>query len=352
VGTRGHARIIGDPGHIVLSGGSRRGKCGSARRVKSMSPDETFVPAVAAAMHLRRDGRPGHPARRPAPGTGGAGRGEEAARWCVEQYPRPRHHGLVVSDAHGSAAHLAAALDVPWLPLPPDGAALPAAYRELLEYGLAAGAPVLVITTDGRRGGNMPLPVVMVAGQARRAGLAPAVMRVSGSALSAKVAQAHRSWLHAAGRCADRLLVECGPRLDAVQVLRAGLVPYWCPDAAPRHADTLTWWLAGEERYTSVELMLHAPDRHGAAARPRDNRSVVTRTRDDRTNPAGTLDAWSAVARFARQCAEAEPGARRALPERSRPARHAARLLRAVPHDPPLPRPLGIDDALRAITTG
>jgi hypothetical protein len=38
------------------------------------------------------------------------------SRWIIGQYDRPSYPGVVIGSPHGSAAHLAAALDVPWLP--------------------------------------------------------------------------------------------------------------------------------------------------------------------------------------------------------------------------------------------
>ena len=45
---------------------------------------------------------------------------------------------------------------------------------------------------------------------------------------SAAVADLYRAWLRAAGKTANRVAVECGRLLDPYQILRAGLVPYWC----------------------------------------------------------------------------------------------------------------------------
>jgi hypothetical protein len=297
-----------------------------------VSSTEAFVVAAAQAMHLRHGGGVRVPTPRSlswadtATTRDGA---DEAARRYVERYPRRRHRALVISDSHGSAAHLAAALDVPWLPLPPADCGLPPAYLDVFQHSLEPGAPVLVITT-GRRSPGMPSPVGAVTGQARRAGLAPVAVHVPCSTLSASVAQVYRSWLIAAGKRGDRLVVECGTLLDAWHVMRAGLVPYWCPDAALRHADTLTWWLAGEQPYTSVDIMLQAP---GGRL---DGDSVS----------ADALAGWVGAAQFGQQCGLVDRRSRRAQ------GRHAAWVLGGYPCEEPLPPPLPIAEAVRAITTG
>ncbi len=79
------------------------------------------------------------------------------------------------------------------------------------------------------------------------------------AALSAATADLYRRWLRAAGKTGDRLVVECGRLLDPWQVLRAGLVPYWCENATRRSVEQVEWWLAGSESFTSVDVLPSRP---------------------------------------------------------------------------------------------
>jgi hypothetical protein len=75
------------------------------------------------------------------------------ARWIAAQYPGPAYPGVVIGTRHGSAAHLAAAMGVPWLPSGfdldvrwPDGCATDGAAA--MAYGAAVATRIL----DGNRG--------------------------------------------------------------------------------------------------------------------------------------------------------------------------------------------------------
>ena len=72
-------------------------------------------------------------------------------------------------------------------------------------------------------------------------------------------ADLYRRWLRRAGKTGDRLVVECGRLLDPWQVLRAGLVPYWCENATRRRVEGVEWWLAGSEPFSSVDVLPEPP---------------------------------------------------------------------------------------------
>ena len=73
------------------------------------------------------------------------------------------------------------------------------------------------------------------------------------------MADLYRRWLRGAGKTGDRLVVECGRLLDPWQVVRAGLVPYWCENATRRSVDEAEWWLAGSEPFSSVDVLPEPP---------------------------------------------------------------------------------------------
>jgi hypothetical protein len=297
-----------------------------SRRQTADRPDLLGVLAESTALALwhRSGGRaPGRARQRPRP----LPRRGSFAQWCVDGYPPGAHPALVVGDAHGASAHLAAALNAPWLPILGDGR-LSEPYAALIEQALLPGAPVLVMTAKTAPTDPVMLDVAAIAAHAARTRHPPMVIRAPGPALSAAVAQAYRSWLRAAGKTGDRLVVESGTLLDPWQVLRAGLVPYWCPSVRLRHADALQWWLAGEEPYTSIEVLLQPS---GGPSLP------------------GELECWQGAAAFAGRGGVIEPRCRRAYPHRPLPARHARKVLQQHPCDLPVPPPLDPDDALVAL---
>ncbi|MBQ0902436.1 hypothetical protein [Micromonospora sp. U21] len=149
------------------------------------------------------------------------------------------------------------------------------------------------------------------------------------AALSAGVADLYRHWLRGAGKTGDRLVVECGRLLDPWQVVRAGLVPYWCENATRRCVDEAEWWLAGSETFSSVDVLPEPPGVRSPAL-------------------AG-LPQWLAVAGFGRRRRALDRTAARGYPVTSVPTRRATEVLRAQPYDLPTPPPLGAAEALSVL---
>ncbi|MGW3606447.1 hypothetical protein [Micromonospora sp. NPDC005161] len=149
------------------------------------------------------------------------------------------------------------------------------------------------------------------------------------AALSAAVADLYRHWLRGAGKTGDRLVVECGRLIDPWQVVRAGLVPYWCENATRRSVDEAEWWLAGSETFSSVDVLPEPPGVRSPAL-------------------AG-LPQWLAVAGFGRRRRALDRTAARGYPVTSVPTRRATEVLRAQPYDLPTPPPLGAAEALSVL---
>ncbi|RKR92494.1 hypothetical protein BDK92_6935 [Micromonospora pisi] len=148
-------------------------------------------------------------------------------------------------------------------------------------------------------------------------------------ALSAATADVYRGWLRAAGKTGDRCVVECGRLLDPWQVVRAGLVPYWCENATSRRVAGAEWWLAGSDPFSSVDVLPEPPGMRSPAL-------------------AG-LPQWLAVASFGRRRRALDRVAARGYPVTSVPTRHATEVLRAQPYDLPAPAPLDVQDALTGL---
>ncbi|RKN48717.1 hypothetical protein [Micromonospora endolithica] len=149
------------------------------------------------------------------------------------------------------------------------------------------------------------------------------------AALSAATADLYRRWLRAAGKTGDRLVVECGRLLDPWQVVRAGMVPYWCENATRRSVDQVEWWLAGSEPFSSVDVLPEPPGLRSPAL-------------------AG-LPQWLAVAGFGRRRRALDRTSARGYPVTSVPTRRATEVLRAQPYDLPTPAPMSVPDALEAL---
>jgi hypothetical protein len=290
-----------------------------ARPIRSLGDEDRYaaaglVTATATALrHRHGDPLEEHVSRPPRPE-----RVEAFSSWCVARYPRRRYPALVIGDRHGATVHLAAAMDAPWLPIA-GHAQLPPAYRRMIEHGLRADAPVLVVST---RPGMLHADQYAIAAVARHAAATQhptQLVRVPASVLSGTVAELYRGWLRAAGKTGSRLVVECGPLLDPWHVLRAGLVPYWCPSAQLGDVESLTWWIAGEEPYSTIEVLLQPPGRPPLA---------------------GDLDAWLGLTQFADRRGTVARICRRAYPHRPLTSRHAIKVLRQHPADRPLPPPL------------
>jgi hypothetical protein len=148
-------------------------------------------------------------------------------------------------------------------------------------------------------------------------------------ALSAAIADLYRGWLRSAGKSGDRCVVECGRLIDPWQVVRAGLVPYWCENATRRSVAGAEWWLAGSAPFTSVDVLPEPPGLQSPAL-------------------AG-LPQWLAVASFGRRRRAVDRVAARGYPVSPVPTRHATEVLRRQPYDLPAPPPLRAMDALAAL---
>ncbi|SCL52650.1 hypothetical protein GA0070603_1442 [Micromonospora chersina] len=148
-------------------------------------------------------------------------------------------------------------------------------------------------------------------------------------ALSAATADLYRRWLRGAGKTGDRLVVECGRLLDPWQVVRAGLVPYWCENATRRRVQGVEWWLAGSEPFSSVDVLPEPPGVRSPAV-------------------AG-LPQWLAVAGFGRRRRALDRGSARGYPVAAVATRRATEVLRNQPYDLPVPPPLGMAEALAAL---
>jgi len=151
-------------------------------------------------------------------------------------------------------------------------------------------------------------------------------------ALSAVTADLYRHWLRAAGKTGDRLVVECGRLLDPWQVLRAGLVPYWCENATRRAVTGAEWWLAGSAPFSSVDVLPEPPGMQSPAL-------------------AG-LAQWLAVASFGRRRRSLDRGAARGYPVTAVSTRRVSEVLRGQPYDTPPPPRLRAAQALDVLRDG
>ncbi|WP_327027093.1 hypothetical protein [Micromonospora sp. NBC_01739] len=215
----------------------------------------------------------------------------------------PDSHTLrqVLRSAGGDGAQW----EPPEISTPPEGA----------EHGVEAGFDSSVAGWAGREG--HPLHQIVVP---------------SPAALSAATADLYRRWLRAAGKTGNRLVVECGRLLDPWQVVRAGMVPYWCENATRRCVEQAEWWLAGSEPFTSVDVLPEPPGVRSPAL-------------------AG-LPQWLAVAGFGRRRRALDRTAARGYPVTSVPTRRATEVLRAQPYDLPTPPRIEVADALAALRAG
>ncbi|HEX5740007.1 MAG TPA: hypothetical protein VFY17_00455 [Pilimelia sp.] len=366
---------------------------------------------------------------------------DTVAAWLVDQYPDRRYPALVLGSPHGAAAHLAASMGVPWLPVGfeltvrwPDGAVddpeaaqrfgaaaasallsanptltvrqvhdpvvrgaaagttitlfarwrrVPAAYRELLGR-LPASAPVITVAdartwpvfglgtghsfqlggpTNGLTADEYVRPGPDLVQALRRADgdprawLPPATPPTRGlgehavdpeceadlrvvaddhpqyrvtvprpPALSAAVAQTVRAWLVDAGRAGDRLAVGCGRLLDPGQVLRCGLVPYWCESPLRDEVGEAECWVAGSPPFRSIDVLVEPPGRPSAVVAP--------------------LRQWDAVAWFSRHRAAVDRAGTRSYPYGTLPTRHASAVLAELREELPVPAPLEPEVAL------
>lgn len=148
-------------------------------------------------------------------------------------------------------------------------------------------------------------------------------------ALSAAAADVYRHWLRGAGKSGDRCVVECGRLLDPWQVVRAGLVPYWCENATRASVAGAEWWLAGSAPFSSLDVLPEPPGLRSPAL-------------------AG-LPQWLAVASFGRRRRAVDRVAARGYPISPVATRHATEVLRGQPYDLPIPKPLRMAEVLRGL---
>jgi hypothetical protein len=148
-------------------------------------------------------------------------------------------------------------------------------------------------------------------------------------ALSAAAADVYREWLRSAGKTGNRCVVECGRLLDPWQVIRAGLVPYWCENATQRNVAGAELWLAGSAAFSSVDVLPEPPGLQSPGL-------------------AG-LPQWLAVASFGRRRGAVDRVAARSYPITPVPTRHATEVLQDHPYDLPAPPPLRPVEALAGL---
>jgi hypothetical protein len=148
-------------------------------------------------------------------------------------------------------------------------------------------------------------------------------------AFSAAAADIHRAWLRRGGKTGDRAVVGCGRLLDPHQATRAGLVPYWCENAARRAATAAELWIAGSEPYTSVDVLPEPPGQPWPGM--------------------ATIGHWDAVAEFASRRGKVDGLLKQAYPRQPLPTRYATAVLRNHPWDNPRPTPLEPADVVSGL---
>jgi hypothetical protein len=148
-------------------------------------------------------------------------------------------------------------------------------------------------------------------------------------ALSAATADVYRAWLRSAGKTGNRCVVECGRLIDPWQVVRAGLVPYWCENATQRNVVGAELWLAGSSAFSSVDVLPEPPGLQ--------------------TPGVAGLPQWLAVASFGRRRGAVDRVAARGYPVTPVPTRHATEVLQDHPYDLPAPPPLRPIEALAGL---
>ncbi len=148
-------------------------------------------------------------------------------------------------------------------------------------------------------------------------------------ALSAAVADVYRYWLRAAGKTGNRCVVECGRLIDPWQVVRAGMVPYWCENASQRSVAGAEWWLAGSAPFSSVDVLPEPPGLRRPAL--------------------ASLPQWFAVASFGRRRRSVDRVSARNYPLTPVPTRRATEVLRGQAYDLPEPSLLPVVDALAGL---
>ncbi|MEU5940105.1 hypothetical protein ABZ807_13110 [Micromonospora sp. NPDC047548] len=271
------------------------------------------------------------------------------ARW----QSLPRAYARFLADRLEAGARLLVVRDARTWPVSDDGQGhsfqlgCPGSGLEPVDFHPESHALRQVLRSAGGDGAHWEPPEVAAAGEHAEHGVEPGfvdgvrhwgrrhghglheVFFPQPTALSAAVADLYRRWLRRAGKTGDRLVVECGRLLDPWQVVRAGLVPYWCENATRRSVDGVEWWLAGSEPFSSVDVLPESPGMRSPAL-------------------AG-LPQWLAVAAFGRRRRALDRTAARGYPVASVPTRRATEVLRNQPYDLPVPPPLGIGEAVAAL---
>jgi hypothetical protein len=147
--------------------------------------------------------------------------------------------------------------------------------------------------------------------------------------LSAAVADLYRRWLRHFDRTGSRLIVECGRLIEPWHVLRAGFVPYWCEHPLHAAVETLQWWLAGSEPFSSIEVFAEPP-----------GLPLPTMAQ---------LSEWETAAAFATRRGAVDRRCARAYPLGVVPPHHATAVLRGHPYDLPCLPPIDAGEALDAL---
>lgn len=86
------------------------------------------------------------------------------------------------------------------------------------------------------------------------------------AALNAAVADVLRGRLRRHGGSGAGCAVDCASLLDPVRVSAAGLVPYWCEAATGPAVAGAQWWLAGSQRFATVDVLPAPPGVAGPAS--------------------------------------------------------------------------------------
>ncbi|AGZ43849.1 hypothetical protein [Actinoplanes friuliensis] len=148
-------------------------------------------------------------------------------------------------------------------------------------------------------------------------------------ALSSCVADLYRRMLAAAGRNADRCVIESGRLVDPWRVLKSGLVPFWCEFPSRAAVDAAEWWLAGSAPFDSVTGLPEAP-------------GTVCDTHAD-------VAQWRAVSRFARHRPDLSRQAMGRYPLLPLATSHASTVIRGLEKQSPDPDPLTMPDVVTAL---
>lgn len=155
-----------------------------------------------------------------------------------------------------------------------------------------------------------------LAADLRRHGRSRQLLYARAGALSASVADFHRTWLRADR---DDCVVECDRLLDPWRVLAAGKTPYWCESASVVAAEAAELWIAGSRAFDAVTVLPQPPGTVCAAH--------------------ADLSRWRSIARFGRRRGDVSRQAAVRYPGLPLATAHAA-TIGAPDRPPPPPMPL------------